>query len=233
MTLTPCCCLPHALLQHVMRAVCKHCLPSSPLPPTAFASLVPVLNHILSASPATPLLQPCLSLLVLHGDIPSDALSVVDAAYDNATATGGDGVAVTLSDALTTEVSLNWKGAGAIADALNVASWYVALNAPAPVKHTHARVIDGEEEEGEESGASQGTSADAAAAPDAVQLLHGYLVQRDSRARAITGLLDAVAIAPKGHPSPAAALRCQVTGMEDADAETTVASTLDILETGA
>ena len=114
-----------------------------------------------------------------------------------------------------------------------MASWYFALAAPEPPKAHRIKST------GDSGGTDDGEVAPAAAAAsassddtDALLTLHEYLLQRDSRCRALEGLLEAAAGAPKGHPSPEDTLRIVVTGLVDPDSMTTVLSTLDILETG-
>ena len=76
--------------------------------------------------------------------------------------------------------------------------------------------------------------ASAAASKDLLLSLQWYLAQRKVRADLVEPLLDAAAIAPKGHPSPADVLAAVITGLhEPGPAVVGHVATLDVTETGA
>ncbi len=72
-----------------------------------------------------------------------------------------------------------------------------------------------------------------AASKDVVLSIQWYLSQRRVRSDLVEALLDAVAITPKGHPSPADILAATISGLhEGGSAITAHVATLDVTETG-
>ena len=72
-----------------------------------------------------------------------------------------------------------------------------------------------------------------AASKDVVLSIQWYLSQRKVRSDLVEALLDAVAITPKGHPSPADILAATISGLhEGGSAITAHVATLDVTETG-
>jgi hypothetical protein len=216
------------LLQFVTRHLCSVCLPASPLPVSAFVVFLPVIARVLGAKPSLPILQPALAWLNIHVTPSKDAIGAVQRFVDN---TNGDGIDVTLSDTVTVPLPASWATVDDVADAEAIVATYVALLMPPYKSRDLAKLSPATETE-------TGTGVPFAlifADLTAIGIespLHEHLSRRLCRDTLSRALLQAVAVSPKGTPSPDEVLRHAVLGNADGPSAVSSFDVCDVGECG-